>query len=86
MLGIITNFVGYLLFGVMGMTSGQGVQIFLSIVIFAFIAFGFNYSQSARAQTGSCLYGLLMIANEIASGILLLCLGGFWLMQCGILA
>ena len=85
MLGIIANFVAYLLVGVMGMTGGQGLHIFLTIVIFALIAFGFNYSQSVRAETDSCLVGLLMILNEIASGVMLLVLGGFWLMQCGIL-
>ena len=85
MLGIIANFVAYLLFGVLTMTSGQGLHIFLSIVIFVLIAFGFNYSQSARSETDNCLYGLLMLLNEIASGVMLLMLGGFWLMQCGIL-
>ena len=85
MLGIIANFVAYIFFAVLTMTSGQGLHIFLCIVIFGLIAFGYNYAQSVRAGTGSCLVGLLMLLNEIASGVMLLMLGGFWLMQCGIL-
>ena len=51
MLGIIANFVAYLLFGVLAMTSGQGLHIFLCIVIFALIVFGFNYCRAARSET-----------------------------------
>jgi hypothetical protein len=85
MLGIVANFIAYLLFGVMSMTGSQGLHIFLSIVNFILIAFGFNYSREARSETGSCLYAILLLLNEIASGLMLLLLGGFWLMQCGIL-
>lgn len=85
MLGIIANFVAYLLFGVLAMTSGQGLHIFLCIVIFALIVFGFNYCRAARSETDNCLYGLLMLLSEIASGVMVLMLGGFWLMQCSIL-
>jgi hypothetical protein len=85
MLGIVANFIAYLLFGVMSMTGSQGWHIFLSIVNFILIAFGFNYSREVRSETGSCLYAILLLLNEIASGLMLLLLGGFWLMQCGIL-
>lgn len=85
MLGIIANVIAYILFGVLSMTSSQGWHIFLCIVIFALIVFGFNYSREVRADTDSCLVGILMLLSEIASGLMLLMLGGFWLMQCGIL-
>lgn len=84
MLGILLNGIALLIIGLMMYVESTVVLILLGIVVFGLISFGFTISQSARAETDSCLYGLLMLANMIASGVLLLILASiFFVGPCG---
>ena len=83
LIGIGANVLAFILFGCMAGVHNTGVLIFLAILVFACISFAFVTAQEAREETGSCLFGLLMLANMIFSGIMLLCLGGLFLTHCG---
>ena len=83
MLGILLNFIALLIFGFIMQVQSTGVMIFLAVVIFLLISFGFSISQARRSESDSCLYCLLMLANMIFSGLLLLALIGAFCMHCG---
>ncbi len=83
MLGILANIIAFVVLGFSAGVKSQVALIIIAIIVFCLISFGFTYSQSMREDSDSCLYSLLMLANMIASGILLIATGGMLLPVCG---
>ena len=83
MLGILANIIAFVVLGFSAGVKSHVALIIIAIIVFVLISFGFTYSQSMREDSDSCLYSVLMLANMIASGILLIATGGMLLPVCG---
>jgi len=83
MLGILANIIAFVVLGFGTGVKNHTALIIIAIIVFCLISFGFTYSQSMREESESCLYSVLMWANMIASGILLIATGGLLLPVCG---